>query len=187
MKNSSDKAFPLQPTLIEKFWGQCNWTYEAWIFTRTILDGNSTIDSIKEEHPWFFNHLNIILQEYSLLQIIKLHDPTVQSNNENLSIDYIVERGEWGTETWAILNVLKQKLDLFAKPLTDARRKILAHNDLKLTMQNATLGFFKENDDREYFANLQEFVNVVSGDIRPFCELSMSDVIGFMEDFKKNT
>lgn len=105
--------------------------------------------------------LSIISQEYSLLQIAKLHDPAIVSGQITLGIDYVIKYGAWEAEIVSKLEGLAEKLTCFAKTLRSARNKALSHNDLAAVLSEATFGEFKKNEDIGYFEALQQFVNVV--------------------------
>ena len=124
-----------------------------------------------------------ITQEYVFLQICKLHDPAIQNNSLNISIDYIFRFGEWGTDAERIKSIVSRLTNLFEK-IKNARNKIIAHNDLEALMDTTEVGIFPKGLDDEYFVALQELVNVVNrklGDgLFPFNDLAGADVDEFL-------
>ena len=171
---------------IKKFCQLCDWAYESWITAYTIFDNNPRIEQLKESPCFeFLLRLNIILQEYALLQLIKLHDPAEQMGGSNLTFEYIFKCGGWDKETVLILKKLFSKLDQLAQQIRPARHKILSHNDLKTILDDVPIGTFPKGKDVEYFRILQEFVNVVHdktiGGPYLFNSLAQSDAQGFLE------
>lgn len=74
--------------------------------------------------------LSVISQEYSLLQIRKLHDRAVINGNVTLGIDYVLKYGGWQEPVLGQLTALESKMNGFASKLQGARNKVLSHNDL---------------------------------------------------------
>lgn len=191
-----------QNKIIEKFCELCDQTYKVWITKRTICDDNLKLDVLNDlKCANFLNYINDILQEYMLLQIIKLHDPEKQFNHENLTLEYIVNHiDEWKTagdslakesfKKIAELKELKQDLDdLFIDQIKPARMKILCHNDLETTLNNLNLGEFEENIDQTYFIKLQNFVNILHelfiGGKFPFFSIAQNEAEAFLSCLMK--
>jgi hypothetical protein len=58
---------------------------------KTLFDENEKAATTIGRARNFTARLSIITQEYSIMQICKLHDPASQKGAENITIDYIVE------------------------------------------------------------------------------------------------
>jgi hypothetical protein len=116
-----------------------------------------------------------------LHQIAKLHDPAKQFGQNNLSISYIIDNGFWDRETRMRLGLLKAQLDAFASLLREARNKLLAHNNLATILAGQARGQFPVGADIEYFKGLQELVDLVAGEPRPFSNLMRNDAQVFVE------
>lgn len=143
-----------------KFCEACNWAYEVWATHRALFEENLNDELNIRKSPSFFKRLSIITQEYTLLQIAKLHDPAIsQRKFFNLTIDFIVSCGD-GRQSKE-LKAIAKNLKNFGDQLLEARKKLLAHNDLNTIEQEATLGKFRKGQDEEYFQTLQKFVNEV--------------------------
>ena len=174
---------PISKDTALKFCDLCNWTYETWVTHKLLFDENKTPESNIEKSVSFFNRLNFITQEYCLQQIAKLHDPAIQRNSLNLTIDYIVQFGEWGKKRDNIEKIEAKLLKLW-KCVEPARNKALAHNDFETVMANVPLGSFPPNADDEYFDALQALVNEVHekwvGGPWPFNNLAGADVNEFL-------
>ncbi len=128
--------------------------------------------------------LSKISHEYSLLQIIKLHDPAVMNGKSTLGIDYMLTYGGWSDSVRTRLEELARELNGFAHQLRDVRNKSLAHNDLVTIIAAATLGDFVKGADEKYFAALKEFVQMVHEEVIggpwPFDDLVKNDVAAFL-------
>jgi len=170
----------LSNTVVKRFCEICNSAYEFWITHRTLFDSNPQVEKlVKGDCGAFFSRLSIITQEYALHQLVKLHDPAVQGNSINLTIEYIIDYGDWDQETFDTLKDLQSRMESLAKRIKPARNKLLSHNDLKTIIKNSTLGDFEEGADSKYFNLLQKFVNLVHdkciGGPYPFKDLAIKD------------
>ena len=171
-----------------EFCKACNWAYECWVTHKRLFDENKKFETTIGRAPYFADRLLTITQEYSLLQICKLHDPAIQGGTINITLDYIVRFCNWGGDVERINGHVERLTSLFEQ-LKSARNKVLAHNDLQAAMESATLGEFPEGLDDAYFSTLQELVNVVHerfvGGIFPFNDLAAADVDEFLHLLEK--
>lgn len=179
---------PISPDVAKQFCELCNWAYECWVTHKRLFDENVKTETTIARAKYFTSRLSVITQEYSLLQICKLHDPAIQKSAVNITIDYIVRFGDWGADTSEINQHALRLAALFDK-LKSARNKVLAHNDIEAIMGAAALGEFPEGLDYEYFAALQELVNLVHekwlGGPYPFNDLAGADVEEFLHVLEK--
>ena len=184
MSKLGDTAMdPISKDVAIKFCELCKWVYETWVTHKILFDENKTPENNIGKSPWFTSRLSIITQEYCLQQIAKLHDPAIQGNSLNLTVDYMVLFGEWGGRADDIKRIHDKLLGLWER-LKPARNKALAHNDLETLMADAALGSFPEGADNEYFDALQALVddvheNWVVGPY-PFNDLAKADVEEFL-------
>jgi len=108
----------------------------------------------------FFGDLNIVLQEYILLQKAKITDPASSGKGkENLSSNYLVSLN-WSPPVEAELKALNDRLMGFRAKIDDARRKYLAHADLSSHLAQTKLGDFSEAEEQDFWSALQDFVNI---------------------------
>ena len=159
----------------------CCWTYQAWVTHKYLFDQNDDKADTLEKATAFFKRLLPITQEYSLQQIAKLHDPAVQKNNRNVSIEFVVKFGEWEAKE-AEIKAIEARLSEFWGHLEPARNKLLAHNDLEALRANKPLGGFPKGEDDRYFEALQQLANEVhdrwgDGGPYPFDDLAINDVL----------
>lgn len=167
----------------KKFCELCNWAYEAWITHKSLFDNNALPERNIGKSAYFTSRLSIITQEYVLLQIAKLHDPSIQRNSLNLTIDYFIRFGDWGENDAIVSNLAKSLSELWLS-IKPARHKLLAHNDLEALVNDVGLGSFSEGLDEKYFEQLQQLVNFIHdkwvGGPYPFNDLAVSDVEEFL-------
>jgi hypothetical protein len=179
----------LSATVVRHFCTLCDKAHEYWLNHLELFDNNrrdtELVNSVARPE---WERLSIISQEYSLLQLVKLHDPAVMNGNCNLGIKYVLAYGGWSESVRHGLAALAKELDRFAKPLLDARNKILSHNDLATMVAGAALGAFPVGDDEKYFKALQEFVNIVHGEVIggpcPFNNFVKQDIAYFLRSIK---
>jgi hypothetical protein len=172
----------LTPQIVTEFWELCNATYESWLARRGLFEDNAELEQLGRTHcAEFLRHLSIVTARDVLHQIAKLHDPPTMFGQNNLSVAFVVDCGLWDRETRMLIGALKAKLDAFAALLREVRNKLTAHNDLATILAGRSLGQFPVGADIEYFKNLQEFIDLVAGEPRPFNDLVRNDARAFVE------
>jgi len=156
----------LSPEIVKKFCGLCNWVHESWQMFRIFFDKNPKVKLFDYyKFPLYFQYLALSTKEHSLFQIVKLHDPAVQGKDINLSIDYIISYGGWNPEVTSKLEELRRKLEELATFIKPVRNKLYSHFDLATILKGEPIGGFPPGRDEEYFENLQEFMNIIHGEI----------------------
>jgi len=180
----------LSKSVVVDFCELCGWAYQCWLNHRELFDENLRAEELqKSSAREALARLSVISQEYSLLQVAKLHDHAVVSGKVTLSIDYVVSYGGWSVSVRQQLEELKGKLDVLGSQLRGARNKSLSHNDLSAVLSRSPLGVFQKGDDEIYFQHLQEFVDIVHGEIVggpwPFDELVKTDVAKLLAMLKR--
>jgi len=182
------------PAVAKKFCDLCDWLMQVYEMRKHLFDQNPNVAELRTpRHAHFFYRLQEVLQESWLHQLAKLHDPSVQggpNGHINLSIPYIIEYGQWDSGTRDALVALQVQMNSLAKPVKDARNKILSHNDLGVLLAGTELGGFDPGADEVYFSALSAFATVVSESIlgEPFMrdDLVANDVEIFMHDFLRS-
>lgn len=178
----------LSSEIVIKFRDLCVGLHETWLLRKYLFDKNPDLSILQQpcnEH--FFCRLHTILQEYWLIQLAKLHDPAVQNNRVNLTLDYIIEYGNWDAETLRELKQLQKTMTALNQPIRTARNKILCDNDLAFILDGGVLGEFPKGDDIKYFDALS-FVNIVCQKVMQesfqFDKLVLNDIEIFTHCFK---
>lgn len=152
--------------IAELFCGQCNATYTAWTIHIEIFDKNSDREETIEKSLSFFNRIYAITASHLISQISKFHDPAktkvAGKISYNLSIDYIIDHGDWSEEDKKELKLLKEHLDNIFENGKRARNKLLSHNDLDTFMNGEDIGCFDPGMDLYYFGYLGQIAGKVS-------------------------
>ncbi len=149
--------------LIDEFIARCQRAYDICNLHKKLFDENDASGPMKKE-PYYsiFGLINHATLEQSLLDIAKLHDPAMQGKNENLSLEYIIEKSQWPTDIRKEITDLKVQLDeqLFSS-IKSARRKALCHHDIRTILNKKFLGDFPKDADIKYFNILEKFLHIV--------------------------
>ena len=179
----SEMSIVLSKEVALEFCNTCNWAYESWLTHRNLFDDNTDIEDNLGQAKYFSHRLSVMTQEYTLLQITKLHDPAIMKNSLNLTLEYILRFGGWNKNTDEV-GSLKLDLDELYHKIKKSRNKVIAHNDLETIMRKDHHGEFAKDLDTKYFEKLQEFVNIVHDKFLegpfPFNDLAQNDVIEFL-------
>jgi hypothetical protein len=161
VQTMANELKPLDNSAIKKFCDLCVWVHQVWMTRKIVFEGDGNIARFDELHfASYLRMLSVITQEYVLLQISMLHDPAVQGQNENLTLERVVAAGPWDLQTKASLEQRKNELDRFAGYLRLARNKVLAHIDLASSLGGISHGAFPDGADEQYFVGLQRFVDI---------------------------
>ena len=149
----------------------CQWVYECWVTHLGLFDRlperlqeerNVPFDEFVETaYARCLHRLNEISQQYSILQIAKLHDPARQGGNENLSIDFFVRQEFWTEEEVSAIECIVLELNGLYEKIEDARNKILAHNDRSVFAKGLPLGSFPKEQDENYFLALGRLCSMI--------------------------
>ncbi|QKO22773.1 hypothetical protein [Rhodoferax sp. BAB1] len=174
------------------FCQHCDWAEQCWQLRKYLFDDNPDRQELFEpRHNHFFNRLALILQEYWLQEVAKLHDPARQAGRSNLTVDYVFEYGEWTDEDRERLSAIRARLAALAGAIREVRNKLLSHHDLGVILSEQSLGAFAEGMDVAYFEALREYASVVHeavlGSPYEFDDLTPNDVDAFMAQFRRGT
>lgn len=144
------------------FCEECVWLYSIRKhFADLFESGDRRQALLREVAETLFHDLNLVLLEYVLLQQCKLTDPASSGGDkENLTTNYIVELG-WSADTARQLQVANAEIMAFRAKINDARRKLIAHLDLRTRLQPIDLGSFSSEEEERFWNALQTFVNAV--------------------------
>ena len=149
----------------------CQWVYECWLTHSHLFE--RLPERLEEERNIPVGEfletpigrcmgcLNDISQQYSILQIAKLHDPARQGGNENLCIDFFVRQKLWSEDEVPVIAGIASELDNLYRKICDTRNKILAHNDRAVFANDESLGSFPEGDDEIYFDALGRLCTLI--------------------------
>ncbi|HEY9162169.1 MAG TPA: hypothetical protein VIS94_13920 [Desulfomonilia bacterium] len=150
---------------------------------RIHYTGNQLLDDdiqplLKKTSKEFFEDIKNILIEYFILEVAKLTDPATSyvgkdEIRENLTVSNLIESIEWQPEPLQKIKDLNKTIETFREHIIDARRRLLAHYDMKTVLSGVTLGAFPERKDLELLNSLEEMCNV-------FHKEAFSEIFGEM-------
>lgn len=107
----------------------------------------------------FFHDLNLMMVEYIMLQQCKLTDPaSMGKDKDNLTTNYILGLN-WSHETRRVLAETNAHLMQFRGKILDARRKLIAHLDLRARLNAFALGEVTQADELAFWEHLQTFAD----------------------------
>ncbi|NTU49834.1 MAG: hypothetical protein HGA87_02905 [Desulfobulbaceae bacterium] len=139
-------------SILIKFGDQCIWAWEVFRLAKNYCNNESIIGWCGLD-----TCLAVILKEYSLLQVAKLHDPESSCGHENHSFQKLTS-DYYANKDPLIIDFLKDNKE-FIDSSRDARRKSIAHSDLQTIRINATWGAFPDGADDKYFSGLHAAVD----------------------------
>lgn len=175
---------------VEAFCNECVWAWAVYDqYTKLFESGEERLKLLEKIATTYFTDLHIVYKGYILSQICKLTDPAKTMGNFNLTTNYLVEHLPWPSTVKEKLTALSEELNRFRNYIIPARNKILSHFDLSTTAEGTTLGSFPIGEEKKFWDNLQEFVNIayghLFGDIFPIESTSVGDVDELIEALKK--
>lgn len=108
----------------------------------------------------FFKDLNIILLNYCLLEFVKITDPATTKEQENFTIDNLIESIDWPQDVQQKLRSLNDRTKIFRCHTINARNKLLAHNDKDVFLTDKILGEFPKGEDETFLKTLEEICDI---------------------------
>jgi hypothetical protein len=145
---------------VTAFCEECVWARAVRTHFAELFESGDTRHRLMAEiAKTFFQDLNIVLLEYVLLQQCKLTDPASSgAEKDNLTTNYILSLN-WSGETKEVLVDANRELLEFRTKINDARRKLVAHADLRSRLQLIELGQFSKAAEQGFWSALQRFAN----------------------------
>lgn len=165
---------PLTNYLIEQFIARCRIAYDTCELSKELLKNRNKAFFENPLNDILFGTINNIAIEHGLLQISKLHDSSQQRGNKNLSIQYVIEHGNWENGVKEELTQLYLEMQKFYAYIKPARNRALCHNDVQSIELKEVVGSFKEGEDEIYFQKLEAFIGIITRET-------------YKEDFQFNT
>ena len=144
------ERYPEHANLI-RFGDHCSWAWECFQLAKAYCNS-------EDIRGWcgVDSSLVSILREYSLLQIAKTHDPKKSGGYANHSLDYLT--GLYDAEEEPVISAFTKENAEFIESVRDARKKVVAHSDLKALGSERQLGAFEDGADDDYFRSLHQVV-----------------------------
>jgi len=148
---------------LRRLWDEYIFLYETSESHRELLD---------KVAKNFFEDLQEIFIEYILLNICKITDPAHSRQDDNLTVQYILELVGPETAEQLGLDKLSGRIRSFSDDIRSARNKIIVHTDKETAISGKMLGASSKEAVDSFWRNLQEFAKKVSkhyfGRLYPF-------------------
>jgi cation transport regulator ChaC len=165
---SQARQMGMKPTVADRadvvraFCEDCVWTRAVRTHFLELFEvSDERRRLLAESANTFFHDLNTVLLEYVLLQQHKLVDQASSgTGKDNLTSNYLVGL-EWSEETKAGLKTENAALLGFREKIADARRKLIAHTDLRARLGVNDLGSFLQAEEAVFWDSLQRFVSLI--------------------------
>jgi AbiU2 len=160
---------------LRSVWRHCQILFEEGQLRRTLLHRIA---------PVFFGDLNQILIEQLVLQICKLTDPETTMGRKNLTIDYLVDNGEFSADPaeFPKIKTLRDSIHQFRSTILPARNRLISHMDRDAVMAGVSLGGASEAAWLRFWDDLDELVHLVySRYVDPGGHFHLND-IGMISD-----
>jgi AbiU2 len=110
-----------------------------------------------------FVDLNHILISNLIIGVCQITDPAKTMGHENLTTNFIIKELSWPNDVLAKLTEANDRMMKFRDLVIDARRKRVAHRDLKAQIEEMNdLGVFSKGADQAFIKDLAAFVNVAN-------------------------
>lgn len=123
----------------------------------------------------FFGDLNRLLVSHIILQVCCLTDPPKDAfGNESLTIDFLMKHYALQSETQLI--TLRDRLMTFRTKVKPARNKLISHSDRKAVVADAPLGAASNEDWRDFWSDLDDFLHIAGKHILDDDTFRLDDV-----------
>ncbi|CAH7303936.1 putative HEPN AbiU2-like domain-containing protein [Vibrio crassostreae] len=140
-----------QHTDLIKFYEQCDWAWQIHILMKTYCNTEELIGWCSLDV-----YLSVILKEYAVLQIAKIHDAAESGKNKNHSLLFYCKK--YGIQDELEVERFLSECKAFYSGMKKARHKIIAHCDLEQIQNDNVIGAYKPDVDLEYFSRLHTVI-----------------------------
>lgn len=169
---------------VKRFCDQVFWLKTIRHIYEVLFENDESVTLMEKTASSFFGGLNIILQNYILLEFSKITDPATTGGNENFTVDNLVVSIDWPQDVRDKLTGLNRRTNEFRNYILGARHKLIAHTDKAAFLAEMTLGKFPKGEDETFLGTLQEICDIAHeaclGSIFGHMILAMpGDVINF--------
>jgi hypothetical protein len=145
---------------VETFCNQVFWLRTTRRIYKELFEEEDSRILMEKTASSFFSHLSTVLQNYLLLEFVKITDPPRTGKNENLTVENIVVSIDWPAPVKDKLQALSKKTRVFRGYVLEARNKLLAHSDKDAFLAGKPLGAFPEGEDETFLKTLEEICNL---------------------------
>lgn len=148
--------------IVEAFCEDCVWVRAIRSHHESLFESGETRHRLlKETANTFFHDLSVVFQEYLLLQMHKLVDVgSTAVGKDNLTSNYLLTL-PWSDSTKSKLAAENILLAKFGALIEEARRKLLAHTDVRARLSETAMGSFMPEDEATFWMTLQRFIDLM--------------------------
>jgi hypothetical protein len=129
------------------------------LFCSLFDRGPSQADLLQRTAPFLFGDVYAVMRNQLFLGFCRVTDHSGSGKRTNLTTNFIVEQLPWSLEIRAKLAEVNGRLMRFRKFVEPARSRRIVHMDLRAQMEKETLGVFPAGADKDFFTDLDEFLN----------------------------
>ncbi len=166
------------------------WLRSVFNIYKELYENDEAKQVMDKTAQSFFADLNMIFNNYLLLEFAKITDPATSrvngENIENFTVNNLITRVDWPENIVSTLELLRKEVETFRGYIKDARNKLLAHYDKETFLNGKALGDFPFGAEERFLSVLEEICNITHKACfnSIFGSISVS-MRGDVEDLKK--
>ncbi len=145
---------------VKRFCDQVFWLRVVRHIYEELFEKEGSNTLMEKTASSFFADLNTILQNYLLLEFVKVTDPPKTGKKENLTVDNLVMSIDWPPGIREKLRSLSERTKGFRNHVLGARNKLLAHIDKEAFLAEKRLGAFTEGEDEVFLKALEKICDI---------------------------
>ena len=138
------------------------WARVVYNNFRHLYTSDETVQLLMDSAALFFQDINVVLQEYCILQIAKLTDRPGTPGHENLTIPNLDDRlkaeGLWTQQ----IADLSADLMRYRGLINLSRNRLIAHSDKATIVSGLTVGAHADHEPDLFFKNLNAYTDAVA-------------------------
>jgi hypothetical protein len=136
----------------------------AWRHYQILFeDGELRRTLLHRIAPIFFGDLNKVLIEQLVLQICKLTDPATTGSRKNLTLDCLVDHGDFtgAAAECDRARALRDSIGQFRAKIVVARNKLISHLDRESVMAGIALGGASDAEWEQFWDDLDALLHIL--------------------------
>lgn len=145
---------------------ECIWIRTCYNTFITLFHEKEITDILEDSASVFFQDLNRIMQEYTILQICKITDQPGKGDRGNLTISRMNKELCKSNNMTEKIKSCTAKMNCYRRKIEEARNKLIAHNDLGAISKQTKLGVHQEGDIVEFMDAMQQYCDHVAEAVR---------------------
>lgn len=148
--------------IIEAFCNQYIWLRVAFDEYHVLYEeGDERLELLQEVAQNFFGDLRNILVQYVVLNMCKFTDPAHFRQDDNLTVQYILELIGPKASKELGLDRLSEEIYAIRRYVIEARNKYIAHFDREVSASSKIVGAFPSEVGDSFWESIRKFVDTV--------------------------